>query len=167
MKFLAEKTTMERSHKYQAKLEWTGASQGPTASYESYSREHIIEIDGKPPLKVSADPMFRGDGSTHNPEDLLLAALAGCHMLSYLAVCVRAGIEVVSYEDAASGTLALEGGGGRFTEVVLRPRVVIAAGGDVEKARELHDIAHKQCFIANSMNFSVRHEPTVSEALRP
>ena len=158
---------MARNHQYQANLKWTGASQGPTASYESYSREYVIEIDGKPSLKGSADPAFRGDGSIHNPEDLLVAALAGCHLLSYLAVCVRAGIEVVAYEDAASGTLALGGGGGRFTEVVLRPRVVLAAGNDVEKARKLHEAAHEQCFIANSMNFSVRHEPTVSEAPQP
>ena len=157
---------MARNHQYQANLRWTGAGRGPAASYEGYSREYVVETDGKPALKGSADPAFRGDGSVHNPEDLLLAALAGCHLLSYLALCVRAGIEVVAYEDAASGTLTLEGGG-RFTEVVLRPRVVIGTGNDVEKARKLHEAAHEQCFIASSMNFPVRHEPTVSEAPRP
>ena len=156
---------MSKSHHYDLKLRWTGAAMGPTASYAGYSREYRIEIAGKPPITGSADPTFRGDPALANPEDMLVAALAACHMLSYLAVCALGKIKVISYEDAASGTMS-EIGPQRsaFTEVVLRPRVVISADSDAAKAKALHDQAHKICFIANSVNFPVRHEPEISQA---
>ena len=156
---------MSKSHHYDLKLRWTGAASGPTASYAGYSREYRIEIPGKPPITGSADPTFRGDPALANPEDMLVAALSACHMLSYLAVCALGKIKVISYEDAASGTMS-EIGPQRsaFTEVVLRPRVVISADSDAAKAKALHDQAHKICFIANSVNFPVRHEPEISQA---
>ena len=156
---------MSKSHHYDLKLRWTGAAMGPTASYAGYSREYRIEIAGKPPITGSADPTFRGDPALANPEDMLVAALSACHMLSYLAVCALGKIKVISYEDAASGTMS-EIGPQRsaFTEVVLRPRVVISADSDPAKAKALHDQAHKICFIANSVNFPVRHEPEISQA---
>jgi organic hydroperoxide reductase OsmC/OhrA len=150
---------MARTHDYEARLTWTGAARGGTTSYEAYSREHVVEIAGKPPLRGSADALFRGDRALHNPEDLLVAALSACHLLSYLALAARAGLHVVAYEDDARGTMELVGGGGHFTEVVLRPRVTVAPGADAELATRLHDTAHEQCFIAASMNFPVRHEP--------
>jgi len=155
---------MAREHAYRARLTWTGAARGPARDYKGYSRAYRVEVEGKPPLDGSADPLFRGDPALYNPEDLLLAALAGCHMLTYLALCVRAGIAVVAYEDDAGGTMVLEGGGGRFTEVVLRPRVVVAAGADLAGARRLHADAHRDCFIASSVNFPVRHEAEIVEA---
>lgn len=156
---------MSKSHHYDLKLRWTGAAMGPTASYAGYSREYRIEIAGKPPITGSADQTFRGDPALANPEDMLVAALSACHMLSYLAVCALGKIKVISYEDAASGTMS-EIGPQRsaFTEVVLRPRVVISADSDAAKAKALHDQAHKICFIANSVNFPVRHEPEISQA---
>jgi organic hydroperoxide reductase OsmC/OhrA len=149
-------------HHYETHLTWTGARAGSTSSYTTYSREYVIDVAGKPPLRGSCDPKFRGDPAVHNPEDLLVAALSGCHMLSYLAHAARAGLHVVGYEDAASGTMVFEGGGGRFTEVVLRPRVTIEAGHDEALALRLHDRAHADCFIASSTNFPVRHEATVA-----
>ena len=152
---------MARTHEYAVHLIWTGGAHGPAQDYASYSRTYALAIEGKPTLEASADPLFRGDAALHNPEDLLVGALAGCHMLTYLAHCVRAKITVVAYEDAASGAMVLEGGGGRFIEVTLRPRVTVAAGTDVTKALALHEAAHHDCFIATSMNFPVRHEAEV------
>lgn len=152
---------MSRTHDYRLHLAWTGAAQGPTTSYTSYAREYRIDVDGKPALRGSSDPMFRGDATLHNPEDLLLAALSSCHLLSYLALAARRGVQVVDYEDAATGTMAFEGGGGHFTEVVLRPRVTIAAGSDPALAAELHHEAHATCFIASSVNFPVRNEAEI------
>ena len=149
---------MAHQHKYAVQVTWTGASAGPTVSYANYSREHRIEVEGKPALSGSADPTFRGDPKLHNPEDLLVAALSTCHMLSYLALCARARIPVVAYVDHAGGTMEMSGEGGHFTEVVLRPQVVLAPGSDVAKAEALHEQAHAVCFIANSVNFPVRHE---------
>jgi organic hydroperoxide reductase OsmC/OhrA len=153
---------MHAKHQYSLKTVWTGASQGPTGDYESYSRAYRVGIPGKPDLTGSADPAFRGDPTAHNPEDLLVAALSACHMLSYLALCARSRIMVIAYEDDASGEMVVERGGGHFTEVVLRPRVVVAEAGMVERAKDLHDLAHKQCFIGGSVNFPVRHEPVVT-----
>lgn len=155
---------LARTHAYAVHLTWTGGAQGPAQDYVSYSRTYALAFEGKPTLEASADPLFRGDTALHNPEDLLVGALAGCHMLTYLAHCVRAKIAVIAYEDAASGTMVLEGGGGRFTEVILHPRVTVAAGTNVAKALALHEAAHHDCFIAASMNFPVRHEAEVAAA---
>ena len=149
---------MDKEHLYRINTIWTGASQGSTSSYDAYSREYVINIDGKPPFVGSADPTFRGDAALYNPEDLLLMALSACHMLSYLALCARAGIRVISYSDVATGKMAQKNGKIRFTEVILHPLVTIEAGDVLEKARSLHDNAHHVCFIANSVNFPVLHE---------
>ncbi|MEO6991148.1 MAG: OsmC family protein [Candidatus Baltobacteraceae bacterium] len=149
-----------REHHYATRLEWTGARDGPTRSYAAYSRAHRITFEGKPPLEGSADPAFRGDPHFYIPEELLLASLSACHMLTYLAVCALAGIVVASYADDATGTMTETGGVGRFSRVVLRPRVTVASG-DLEHARALHDQAHRDCFIASSVNFPVEHEPDV------
>jgi organic hydroperoxide reductase OsmC/OhrA len=85
-------------------------------------------------------------------------------MLTYLAICARKRIQVAAYEDEASGTMVLAGGGGHFSEVVLRPKVTLAAGSDVKAAEALHEDAHRDCFIASSVNFPVRHEATVTVA---
>jgi organic hydroperoxide reductase OsmC/OhrA len=154
---------MAKEHHFAARLLWTGAAAGPTRTYEGYGRAWRAEIAGKPPLEGSADPVFRGDAAKHNPEDLLVVALASCHMLSYLALCARAGIEVAAYEDEASGTMAIKDGRMRFVEVTLAPKVVIAAG-DLERAEALHAQAHAECFIANSVNFPVCNRPTVIAA---
>jgi organic hydroperoxide reductase OsmC/OhrA len=83
-------------------------------------------------------------------------------MLSYLAECSRAGIVVSAYEDTAGGVMRMDGkGGAAFTEVTLRPRVTVTEESMLAKAAELHDDAHRLCFIANSVNFPVRHQPTV------
>lgn len=155
---------MSQVHHFSAKLIWTGAAKGATSSYESYSRDHVIEVPGKPPLPGSADAVFRGDPSRHNPEDLLVASLSACHMLTYLAEAARAGVHVVAYSDAARGTMTLHKGKMRFTEVSLRPLVVIAAGGDLPQAKRLHVLAHEHCFIANSVNFPVACDAHVSVA---
>ena len=152
------------AHHFDCRLVWTGAEKGGTTRYEAYSREALVEIEGKPPLPVSAAPPFLGDPALHNPEDLLVAALSACHFLSYAALCARSGIEVVAYEDRAHGTMDRQGGKTRFTEVVLHPRVTIAAGGDVAKAHALHERAHSICFIASSVNFEVRHEAVITVA---
>ena len=153
-----------RPHRYAARLRWTGAAGAPTTSYAAYDRGYVVEIDGKPPLRGSADPHFRGDGTLYNPEDLLVAALSACHLLSYLATCARAGVAVVAYDDDASGEMTLIDGKIRFREVMLRPRVAIADPARIDEAMSLHERAHAECFIANSVNFPVRHDATVTSA---
>lgn len=151
-------------HEYDSTLVWTGARVGGTTLYQAYSREYEVRFGDKSAMVLSADPTFRGDPSLHNPEELLVAALSGCHLLSYLADCARAGVVVVAYEDNAHGTMSMSDGKLRFTDVVLRPRVTIAKGSDAQKALALHESAHEGCFIASSVNFPVRHEAVIEIA---
>lgn len=153
-----------KEHHYTLQLSWTGAAGGGTTDYKAYSREYRADFPGKPSITGSSDPAFRGDPLLHNPEDLLVLALSSCHMLSYLALAALEGLEVVAYEDDARGTMLQEGRGGRFTEVVLRPRVTVAPGSDRSRAEALHEEAHQTCFIANSVNFLVRHEAEIALA---
>ena len=149
------------AHQYRVEVEWTGNLGTCTNGYRNYSRDHAIRIAGKPELAGSSDPTFRGDATRHNPEDMLVAALSTCHMLSYLHMATVAGVVVTAYADAAEGSMATEGDGGRFVEVVLHPVVTITAASDPAKAEAAHEAAHHACFIANSVNFPVRCEPRI------
>jgi organic hydroperoxide reductase OsmC/OhrA len=152
----------ERAHHYVTTVTWTGNTGAGTASYRAYRRDHLIEAAGKPPLPGSSDPVFRGDPGRYNPEELLVAALSACHLLSYLHLCAVNDIVVLAYEDRATGEmLEREDGSGAFSAVTLAPRVEITAGSDVELAKALHDDAHRMCFIAGSVNFPVTHRPEV------
>ena len=155
---------MAHIHHFSARLNWTGAAKGSTSSYESYSRDYVIEVPGKPQLPGSADQVFRGDSSRHNPEDLLVMSLSSCHMLTYLAEAARAGVHVLAYSDEASGTMQMHEGKMRFTEVSLRPQVVVAKDSDQAKAQALHEKAHEHCFIASSVNFPVTCDARMSVA---
>ncbi|GAB3164939.1 OsmC family protein [Amycolatopsis stemonae] len=149
---------MSREHHYAVTVRWTGETTG----YRTYGREHDVEAAGKPTLAASADPAFLGAAGRWNPEDLLVASLSQCHMLTYLSVCARTGVVVTGYVDHASGVMREDSAhGGRFAEVVLRLEVTVAEAGMVEKATALHRDAHEQCFVANSVNFPVRHVPVV------
>lgn len=149
-------------HRYALTVTWTGNTGDGTSTYRGYKRTHTVTADGPPELPGSADRTFHGDRDRWNPEQLLLASLAQCHMLSYLHVCVDAGVVVTGYVDRATGSMRTAGdGSGRFTEVVLRPEVTVADATMVEAATVAHRRANELCFIANSVSFPVRHEPAV------
>lgn len=151
---------MKLEHAYAIDLQWTGNRGDGTSGYKAYGRDHVVSAEGKHPIEGSADRPFFGDRDRWNPEELLLAALAQCHMLSYLAEAARAGLVVVGYTDAATGTMEqTANGGGHFTEATLRPRVTIADPAQSELADSLHAPAAEKCFIAASVNFPVRHAP--------
>lgn len=153
---------MAHVHNYALEVEWTGNLGTGTDHYRSYKRDHIVRIEGKPDLLGSADPHFRGDTSRHNPEDLLVAALSACHLMSYLHVCSINGVVVTAYTDRATGRMeSYPDGSGRFVEVVLHPHVIVQDGTMITRAIELHHKANELCFIANSVKFPVLHEPEV------
>ena len=152
----------KNAHDYKARLVWDGNLGEGTSTYTGYGRKYRVQFDGKPDLPGSADPIFRGDANVYNPEDLFVASLSSCHLLSYLALCARSKINVVAYEDDASGTMLLKpDGSGAFESVTLRPNVTIAPGGDEKRALDLHETAHDMCFIAASVSIPVLHEPRI------
>ena len=156
---------MHDRHHFAVGVQWTGNRGAGTATYRSYGRDHRIHADGKRhEIEGSSDRVFRGDADRWNPEEMVIAALSQCHMLSYLHVAATNGVVVVDYRDDATGTLRLgPGDGGRLVEATLRPVVTLAAHhdeADARRAEALHHRASELCFIANSVNFEVRHEPT-------
>jgi organic hydroperoxide reductase OsmC/OhrA len=151
---------MTGQHKYNLTVKWTGNKGQGTKNYRSYDRSHTVFIEGKQDILCSSDPAFRGDKTKHNPEELFLASIATCHMLWYLHLCADNGIVVVDYSDNATGTMQeTENGSGHFTEVTLHPIVIITDKTMIDKANELHKEANKFCFIANSCNFTIHHQP--------
>lgn len=151
---------MHPDHHYNLRLKWTGNKGTGTSNYRAYDRSHTISIDNKIEIRGSADPVFHGDKTLHNPEDLLLASLSACHMMSYLHVCVKNGIIVTEYTDNATGIMKVNSdGSGQFVEVTLHLLVKIMDESQIAKANELHQEANKLCFIANSVNFPVKHQP--------
>ncbi|AXF10437.1 peroxiredoxin [Paraburkholderia graminis] len=148
-------------HNYQVSVQWTGNRGSGTSGYRDYSRDHVIASGSKPDIPGSSDAAFLGDAKRWNPEDLLVAAASACHKLWYLHLCSDAGIVVVDYRDDAEGTMLDSPQQGRFSQIVLRPRVVIQAGGNAELAQQLHHTAHDKCYIANSVNFPILCEPAI------
>ncbi len=158
-----------REHHYALTVAWTGNLGVGTADHRAYGREHRVSAQGKPDLPGSSDPAFRGDPARWNPEELLVASLAQCHMLWFLSLAASAGIVVTGYTDRPTGTMAEEpSGAGQFTEVTLNPDVTVrdldprdALGANLLTTIEsLHERANEMCFIARSVNFAVRHLPT-------
>lgn len=151
---------MNTQHNYNLTVRWTGNKGTGTSNYKAFERSHTIIINNKVELLGSSDPVFRGDKTKHNPEELLVASLSSCHMLWYLHLCAEAGVIVVDYVDNARGIMIeTSNGGGHFTDVTLNPIVVVTENSMIERANELHKKANVLCFIANSVNFPVHHKP--------
>jgi len=149
------------THQYSANIVWTGNTGTGTSDYASYSRDHVISIDHKQDLQGSSDSIFRGDVTKYNPEDMLLSSLSVCHMLWYLHLCADAGVIVTAYTDNVEGILEYGKNGGKFTEVTLHPVVSVKSEEMIPLAMSLHSEAHACCFIANSVNFPVHHQPSI------
>jgi organic hydroperoxide reductase OsmC/OhrA len=140
-------------------LDWSGAAKGPALDPRTFSRDLSVSFDAIT-LPMSAAPGYRGDASRANPEQLLVASLSACQALTYLYHAAKDGIAVVGYADDAEGHLALVEGRIRMARVTLRPRITLQAGADAEKARQLVEKAHDDCFIANSVSTRVEIEPS-------
>ena len=152
---------MNLDHSFAVSVEWQGNRGTGTSGHRDFSRALELRAEGKHAILASAAKPFHGDADRWNPEEELIGALAQCHLLSYLHVATQAGVVIESYTDAATGTLQTNpDGSGALVEVVLHPVVTISAG-DPALAEQLHADANRLCFIANSVNFPVRHEPRI------
>lgn len=142
-----------------ADIEWS-AQRHPQQA-DTYSRDHTVTLENGHALLNSAAPAFLGNPAAANPETLLLAALSSCHMLTFLAVAAKRGYTVLRYRDRITGTLG-KNAEGRMAIVrcVLHPRIEFGDGNvpDAEALAKLHDSAHRNCFIANTLATDVRIE---------
>lgn len=158
----AEPRRAPTTHHYRVRCRWSGST---GAGYEGYSREHVAEAPpAEEALRLSSDPAFRGDPRLLNPEQLVVLAAASCQLLSFLAVAARARIEVVDYEDEAEAVMPEDDPPARITRIVLRPRIraIAGPGASVARLEHLVEVAHRECFIANSLRSEIVVEPTIS-----
>lgn len=151
------------THEITASIRWTGNRGQGTRTYRGYDRTWDIVTAQKVVVHCSNDPLLGGDTTKHNPEDLLLASLASCHMLWYLHLASDAGIVVHRYSDSPVGLgETAPNGAGRFLRATLRPRIVLSEAADAQRADALHHKVHEFCFIARSLNFPVTYEASYS-----
>lgn len=150
-------------HSYQVEIRWTGNRGVGTSAYGAYDRDYTVTSNGKPVLQGSSDPAFLGNPAKWNPEDMLVASIAACHKLWYLHLCAINKIVVTGYVDNAVGFMVDEHPTrkGHFTKVILHPEVEITLNSDRMLASKLHEQAHRECFLANSVNFEIQCEPLI------
>lgn len=145
-------------HTYAVTCEWHGST---GAGYDAYDRSHRgAAAPATATIDLSSDPAFRGDPRLLNPEQLVVLAASSCQLLSFLAVAARARIDVVDYQDDASGVMPEEPQPMRITRIELRPSITVR--GDATEARLTHlcEVAHHECFIANSLTTEITVTPT-------
>ena len=149
-------------HRYRTAVRWSGST---GVGYESYDRAHTLTTEpATTTLELSSDPSFRGDPRLLNPEELLVAAASSCQLLSFLAVAARARLDVVSYRDESEAVMPEDDPPVRITRIDLHPRVVLAdtdrARPSAERLAHLTEVAHRECFIANSLRAEVVVHPS-------
>lgn len=150
-------------HQYKLSLIWTGNSGTGTSGYTNYSRSHVIQADHKVQIHCSSDPAFWGDPTQYNPEEMLVASVASCHLLWYLHLCADAKVVVLDYTDQPTGILEInDRGSGAFREITLNPKVKVLEPVMIEQGIEMHKKAHSMCFISNSLNFPILHQVQVT-----
>lgn len=146
-------------HSYAVHCQWSGST---AAGYDAYDRAHEVRaLPGGISLELSSDPSFGGDPALLNPEQLLVMAAASCQLLSFLAAAARARVTVTGYVDEAVGIMPEDDRPVRITAITLRPTITVAPGTDEGRVRQLVDVAHRQCFVANSLSTAIELRPTV------
>jgi peroxiredoxin-like protein len=134
---------------YSTQVSWKGERTGVLSSVD------------RNPIIVSSPPEFNGMGGIWTPEDLFVGAIEMCQLLTFLALAERTGLRLMSYRSNASGTLELIDGAFRFTEVVVRPHIVVDSPDGEPDILDLVKQAHRLCLISNSVAATVKVEPTI------
>jgi organic hydroperoxide reductase OsmC/OhrA len=144
------------NHEYRATIVWT--AEGDVLKGQ-YTRGHDWEFDGAT-VRGSASPQVvpapYSVEKAVDPEEAFVAALSSCHMLFFIDLARRAGFAAASYRDEAVGLMTTEGGRTWVSRVDLFPQIVWQGEApSAEKTAELHEKAHRLCFIANSVKTEV------------
>lgn len=137
-----------------AAIEWSRAAHPTDAT--TYSRNHVATLAGGQTVNMSSSPTFLGDPECADPEQMVISALASCHMLFFLAIADLKGFPVARYADTPSGELGKTEKGQALTRITLSPRVTfVDKAPDAATLTAIHNSAHKRCFIANSLTAEV------------
>jgi len=136
----------------------------PTVVRWDQAKKGSLTVEGKPALEVASPPEFGGHPGIWSPEDLLVAAVNACTMMTFLSQAAKADVRLVSYESEATGTLEMVDRVFRFSKIALRPRIVLEREEDLEKAREAFFRAESGCLVANSLITTVEGVPEISAA---
>jgi organic hydroperoxide reductase OsmC/OhrA len=150
------------THRYRTVCTWSGTT---AVGYDAYDRTHtVVAPPARHELTLASDPAFLGDPDLLNPEQLLLASASSCQLLAFLAVAARARISVLAYRDEAEAVMPPEPVPTRITEIRLRPEITVASGADEAKVHRLVEVAHHECFIANTLSCAIDVRATVASA---
>ena len=137
-------------------LDWT--LKDGTLSHGQYDATHDVTFSGGFSTKMTAAPDYGGDPQYANPEEALAAALSSCHMMTFLALAAKAKWKVKTYQDRAEATLGKgQAGRTKVTSITLNPSVKFENDEEVtpDKLEDMHERAHKYCFVANSLDLTV------------
>jgi organic hydroperoxide reductase OsmC/OhrA len=145
-------------HRYSARTHWTGDT---GAGWEHYDRAHAAQAPPATPELTLTTGESKGDPKDLNPEQLLLMAASSCQLLWFLHLAAKARISVIEYEDEADAEMPEDDPPVRITKITLRPRIVVKPGPTEERVKHLVELAHEECYIANSLKTDVAIEPRV------
>ncbi len=156
---------MSDEHVFEATVKWPADPAQKLPPDPAFSRNAVLASPGHADVPGSSPTVFGGDASRYNPEELVAMALAHCHMLTYLALASKRRVSVLAYEDRATVVLAKDPALGKMKIVsgLLRPKVTVAKGTNLDDARAMHARAHEHCFVASSVNFPVENAPEIVE----
>lgn len=149
------------SHRYHACCRWTGDT---GLGWDSYDRAHTASAPPAEPELTLTTGESKGDPAQLNPEQLVLMAASSCQLLWFLHLAAKARVEVVDYEDEAEAEMPEDDPPVRLTRIVLRPRILLRPGPSEERVRSLVELAHRECYIANSLKTEVLVEPRIEFA---
>ena len=128
-------------------------------------RKGIVSSDNKPSFRVATPPEFKGHPGIWSPEDLFIASVNSCIMTTFLYYAERNKLEFLSYESNAEGVLEIIDNKFMFSEIIIRPLIVIKNSLDINKAKELIELSEKNCLISNSIKTNVRVVPEINVSL--
>jgi organic hydroperoxide reductase OsmC/OhrA len=156
---MARRAVGSESHRYDVRCHWSGSTGG---GYEAYSRAHTASAPpARADLALSSDPHFLGDPDLLNPEQLVVLAAASCQLLSFLAVAARARIDVLGYVDDGVGVMTEGDPPVQLTSISLRPTIRVAPGTSEDRVKHLVEVAHRECYVANSLRTPVIIDATI------
>ena len=152
------------TNRYEAGCRWTGST---GLGFEGYDRAHQATAPPAEELLTLTTGEAKGDPRLLNPEQLVVMAASSCQLLWFLHLAAKARIDVVEYEDEAVGVMPADENPMRVTRIDLRPRIVVRGRAPEGTVRRLCQLAHKRCYIANSLRSEVTVEPRLESADRP